>query len=138
MSENFSGALPAAKATALRASLVKAKEESAAANRDCMRLQELTAIATTQVGCCVLLTTGIRNKSLDQAADLKRTQRDNALEQELLRKRLRDFEARSDDDRIIGKLQREIITMQTTYRLFARAWLLLNVFRSSTLNLLHS
>lgn len=104
MSENFSGALPAAKATALRASLVKAKEESAAANRDCMRLQELTAIATTQ------------------AADLKRTQRDNALEQELLRKRLQDFEARSDDDRIIGKLQREIITMQTTYRLFARKY----------------
>ena len=55
-----------------------------------------------------------------KATDTKRLQDENLIEQELLKKRLRDIEARSDDDRIIGKLQREIIAMRTTYRLFAR------------------
>lgn len=41
-------------------------------------------------------------------------------ENEVLVKQLRHLETRSDDDRIIGQLQRKIITMRTTYQLFAR------------------
>lgn len=36
--------------------------------------------------------------------------------------RIRQLEARSDNDRIIGKLQREIISTRTMYRLFARKY----------------
>jgi hypothetical protein len=86
----------------LRASLRKLNEESAATRRDCTRLQELASIATMQ------------------AAELRRKQSEDAAEQKNDLIRIRQLEARSDNDRIIGKLQREIISTRTMYRLFAR------------------
>lgn len=46
---------------------------------------------------------------------------DRLLEGKALTRRVRQLEGNSDDNRIIGKLQREVIAMRTTYRLFARA-----------------
>jgi len=88
----------------LRASLRKLNEESAATRRDCTRLQELASIATMQ------------------AAELRRKQSEDAAEQKNDLIRIRQLEARSDNDRIIGKLQREIISTRTMYRLFARKY----------------
>ena len=112
--------LSAKEATSLRAALLKVNEEFAAARRDCIRLHELAAIATSQVSKYIFIVENLGWHPHSKATDTKRLQDENLIEQELLKKRLRDIEARSDDDRIIGKLQREIIAMRTTYRLFAR------------------
>jgi len=107
----------------LRALLRKANEKKTLARRDCKRLQELAAITTAQAWFCVK-SERLKDILSLQVADLKHMQDLDAAEQEHLRICLRQFEVRSEDDRIIGKLQREIIMMRTTYRLFARAKLL--------------
>ncbi|GBG27827.1 Centrosomal protein of 290 kDa [Hondaea fermentalgiana] len=73
-----------------------------ALSREADRFRELADIATTQV----------------QAFEATHSSRQQELE--ALRQQLRDVNARSDDDAIIGKLQHELTTTKVSYQLFVR------------------
>ena len=91
-------------AAQLRASLRAYAEERRAQQSQIVRLRELGAIAASQ------------------ASDLARVKEDAKSELEFLRERVSELESRTDDDRLVGKLQRELVAVRTTYKLFARKY----------------
>ena len=104
LSITYVGGLKSEEAIALKAKLEASRSELEASQRDCVRYRELSEIASMQAQ-----TIGtFKQQHLDELSDLKGY--------------CAKLESQGDDELLIGKLQRQLMSTKTSYKAFVRKY----------------
>ena len=104
LSITYVGGLKSEEAIALKAKLEASRTELEASQRDCVRYRELSEIASMQAQ-----TIGtFKQQHLDELSDLKGY--------------CAKLESQGDDELLIGKLQRQLMSTKTSYKAFVRKY----------------